>query len=364
VKKIFIFSCFILTISYCEAQLQISSGINWKSSAGIYVVLNNLNLQHDAASVPLDNIFRFSGNTNVSISGATLPFFSNVEVALNGNSKIILQRTISVSQTLTFQSGLLDLNNNNIDLGTTGIVNGESEASRIIGANGGYIQVITTLNTPSFVNPGNLGAVFTSEKNMGTTIIRRGHVSQSKTGLPNFSINRYYDIIPVNNSNLTASLQFKYFNAELNGLIESNLWLWKSDDLTRWFPSPSTNTRDSVANFVIGKGIPNFSRWTLSGAYFPQSLYGPCNDKIVLSVWPNPFTSDFNIGINANRDAVTVLHLYDINGKLITSRSLDLKAGSNLYNFSFPGLPATTYVIKISDRGCSTTVGKIIKLDN
>jgi hypothetical protein len=361
-KKIFIISFFTLATCCSKSQLQISAGINWKSSPGTYVVLDKMNLQHDATSASLDNVFKFTGNTNISISGATLPLFSNVQVALNGSSKIILQRTINVSQTITFQSGLLDLNNNNIDLGTTGTLNGESETSRLIASNGGFIQVMNTLNAPSSVNPGNLGAIITSVKNMGSTIIRRGHLSQSKSGLSNFSINRYYDISPANNSSLNATLQFNYFNAELGGMQETNLWLWKSNDLTNWFVSPSTDSRDSIVNYVSGKGIQNFSRWTLSGAYFPQSLYGPCNDKIVLKVWPNPFIIDFNIGINSDKNGTSFLHLYDISGKLVSTRSIALRSGSNLYSFSFPDLPIGSYVVKIADAGCSTTVGEIIKM--
>jgi hypothetical protein len=93
---------------------------------------------------------------------------------------------------------------------------------------------------------------------LGATIIRRGHVSQSKAGLFNFSIIVYYDINPANNSSLNATLQFKYFNAELNGIAESNLWLWKSDDFTNWFASSSTDVRDSASNYVTGKRIQAF----------------------------------------------------------------------------------------------------------
>src|SRR6266700_2559381 len=112
-KKIFTLSYFILAAFCSNAQLQLGSGINWKSSPGIYVVLDNMNLQHDATSALLDNVFKFTGNINTSINGATLPLFSNIEVALTGTSKIILQRSINISQNLSFQSGLLDLNNNN-----------------------------------------------------------------------------------------------------------------------------------------------------------------------------------------------------------------------------------------------------------
>src|SRR5205814_2545154 len=132
-KKIFILSSIVFVAFCSNAQLHISSGTNWKSESSTYVVLDSMSLQHDATSASLDNIFKFTGNTNVSISGNTLPLFTNVNVALAGTSKIILQRTIDISQNLNFQSGLLDLNNNNIDLGTGGSVIGESELTRILG---------------------------------------------------------------------------------------------------------------------------------------------------------------------------------------------------------------------------------------
>ncbi|MEO6356490.1 MAG: hypothetical protein ABIU77_19310, partial [Ferruginibacter sp.] len=152
-KKISIISCYLLAAFSSQSQLQIGPGTSWKSEAGTYVVLDNLDLQHDASSVPLDNVFKFTGNTNVAVSGASLPLFSNMQVALTGSSKIILQRTISVNQSIGFQSGFLDLNNNNIDLGTSGSVNGESELTGVTGTNGGYVQIINTLNAPASVNP-------------------------------------------------------------------------------------------------------------------------------------------------------------------------------------------------------------------
>ena len=57
------------------------------------------------------------------------------------------------------------------------LLQGEMERSHIIGATGGYVQIIMPLNAPAASNPGNLGATITSNKNLGSTIIRRGHVS-------------------------------------------------------------------------------------------------------------------------------------------------------------------------------------------
>jgi hypothetical protein len=267
-KKSFILCCSILTSFCSKAQLQLSPGINWKSSSGTYVVLDNIGLQHNAASAALDNVFKFTGNTNTFISGATLPLFTNVEVTLSGTSKIILQRAINISNNLSFQSGLLDLNSNNIDLGTIGSINGESETSRIIGANGGYIQITSTLNAPLSANPGNLGAILTSTQNLGSTIIRRGHQSQTNAGGGGSSILRYYDINPANNSGLNATFRFSYFDAELNSLDENGLVFWRSANNTTW-TNQGFSTRNTAANYADKTGIDAFSRWTLSGITNP-----------------------------------------------------------------------------------------------
>src|SRR5712671_605335 len=99
-KKLFTFLFYMLAAFCSNAQLQIGAGTSWKSEAGTYVVLDSMGLQHDVTSASLDNIFKFTGNTNTSISGTTLPFFTDVEVALTGTSKIILQRAINISGNL------------------------------------------------------------------------------------------------------------------------------------------------------------------------------------------------------------------------------------------------------------------------
>src|SRR5260221_6154092 len=104
-KKIFILFSFIFESFCSNAQLQIGAGTNWKSEAGTYVVLDSMSLQHDATSASLDNVFKFTGNKNASVSGTTQPLFTNLAIALTGSSKIVLQRAITLSGNLSFQSG-------------------------------------------------------------------------------------------------------------------------------------------------------------------------------------------------------------------------------------------------------------------
>src|SRR5688572_15111738 len=197
-KKIITLLYLIFACISINAQLQIAPGVSWKGEPGTYTVLNDLGLRHNASSTLFDNIFRFTGANDVSIDGATVPLFSIIEINKTGSAKIILQRSIEVRQSLSFLSGLLELNNYTIDLGTTGTLTGEGESSRIIGANGGYVQIVNTLNAPNTANSGNLGAIISSSQNLGSVTIKRGHRSQTNGSGGGNSILRYFDIEPAN----------------------------------------------------------------------------------------------------------------------------------------------------------------------
>ena len=276
-KKINLFRCFlavlcIVTATIVSAQnvLKITSGAVIKTTGGAVITLQDINLDNDGtiSQAPGDGVFRFSGTQNNTISGTSAPLFDVLEIAKTGSAKISLQRFINVGSAINFTSGLIDLNNNNLFLQPAALLNGESEISRIIGANGGYIEITNTLNVPSSANPGNLGAILSSSQNLGSTIIRRGHTAQINGFGIGSSIFRYYDILPANNTTLNATLRFQYFDAELNGFDENTVVLWKSTNNTTWTQQGFTS-RNTTSNYVEKTGIADFSRWTLSSVNNP-----------------------------------------------------------------------------------------------
>jgi hypothetical protein len=262
-------SCLIctvcLTVTSTQAQLKVQSGATISCTGGAVITLNNTDLNNDG-TISLSagqGTFVFNGNANNTISGTSAPLFDVLQIAKTGSAKITLQQGIQIGSGITFTSGLIDLNAQNILLQPTALLNGESETSHITGTTGGYVQITNTLNAPSSVNPGNLGAVITTAQNLGSTVIRRGHVSQTNGYGLGTSILRYYDIIPTNDASLNATLQLNYLDAELNGLDENSLVLWKSPDNTHW-SSMGFDTRNTTTNYVTKAGLTDFSRWTLS----------------------------------------------------------------------------------------------------
>src|SRR4030095_8404228 len=256
------------------AQLKISSGTQWVNSGNTNIVLSNTDLVNDGSFSGAGSV-KFTGNQNSAISGANQPGFNILEVAKTNNAKIILGRNIGISYSVNFISGLLDLNNNNILLDPGANLAGESENTRIIGANGGFVEITQNLNAPLAVNPGNLGAAVTSTANLGSVIIQRGHQVQTGTGL-NGSIQRYYVVTPQNNTGLNATLRLKYFDAELNGQNENILVAYQSNDNGANWTNLLQSNRNTNADYVERSGLSNLSLQTLGN----DITSGPVNGLV------------------------------------------------------------------------------------
>ncbi|QNA45272.1 T9SS type A sorting domain-containing protein [Lacibacter sediminis] len=246
-----------------SAQLKIEPGANWVVSGSPSIVLHDMNLVNDGAINSGTGTFKFTGIQNSTVSGSIIPGFYILEMAKINSAKILLNSNINVNHSINFAAGQLDMNGKNIFLASTAYLSNETELNRITGANGGYIQIIQNMSSPNMTNPGGLGAFITSSANLGSVTIRRGHTTQSGTGLTG-SINRYYSIVPTNNSNLNATLRLSYFDAELNTQNENNLVMFQSSDAgTNWI-NLSKTTDNTTSNFVEKTGIASIALQTLA----------------------------------------------------------------------------------------------------
>jgi hypothetical protein len=202
-----------------------------------------------------------ASSANSSISGSTPTVFNNIVVNKTGNN-VQVNQNISVKGNLSFTEGGIELKAGDIDFGTTGSLQNETEFNKAFGT-GGKLLATATLNAPNAVNPANLGATLTSTQNLGSTTIKRAHnVFASK----NTSIQRNYEINPTNNVNLNATLRLRYFDNELNGNAENTMMLFKSTDGGANFSAKSVTSRDATTNFLEATGVNDFSIWTAAPA--------------------------------------------------------------------------------------------------
>ena len=255
----------LLSFNTAFAQLTITSGTQLKTAGNIQLVFANTSLVNNGTCYNNSGRFVFSGNVANTISGSNSVQIQELEIAKTNGALLNLQQNIGVSGKIFFTSSNINLNDFTLDLGTTGFLESESESSRITSSGIGQVSATALLNAPLSANPGNLGALITSTQNLGTVLLKRGHQSQIIGNGIVSSILRYYEISPVNNTELNATLRFSYLEGELNTLPENSLVLWRNTNNQQWSNEMFT-ARDLGANWVEKNNIASFSRWTLSTA--------------------------------------------------------------------------------------------------
>ena len=262
-RYIILLLIFLCTTSILSAQLYITAGAEFHVTGSGQITLHNTSLQNHGVLNAPNATFIFSGTANSNINGTQPIQFYELQINKDATASLSVLKSFTVNHRIIFTSGLIHLNNLNIDLGTAGFLDGEHENSRITSNGTGQVISTALLNAPAGANPGNLGAIITSSQNLGNVIIRRGHISQENASGAGSSIRRFYDILPANNANLNATLRFRYLDNELNSIDENLLTMFRSEDNTTWIPQ-GFNTRSKFENWVEKTGINSFSRWTLS----------------------------------------------------------------------------------------------------
>ena len=186
--------------------------------------------------------------------------------------------------------GVWDLQGGTMDFGPAGASTllREERAGRVTG---GTLTATRNFGSPSQANPAGLGVVLSAAPDVGEITVTRGHTVQTAPN-GNVSIARYYDLsVAQNNSGLDATLRVGYADAELNGLAESELELFKSEDGGSTWTEEGADSRDDQFNTVTLSGIERFSRWTLGSQASPLPVElaqfdgTPTGDEAVTLRW-------------------------------------------------------------------------------
>lgn len=189
-------------------------------------------------------------------------------LVINNPANVVMGGDLSVSDFVFFDQGDLLLNGRVLNLGTTGTINNETEANHIKGNTGSVLASRTGTNFlgGTGLNVANLGAKITTSAAVTGITIRRGHTQ--RTDGTDKGIFRYYVITPSGTTtNLDATLDFSYFEEELDGIPESSLILFRWSG-TDW-ENKSFFNRDTVNNIITLNSIPQFSEWTAGNSSAP-----------------------------------------------------------------------------------------------
>ncbi len=279
----FLFACLMALQLTAQDMLTISNSVDIKGNASLVVKGSILGCSGTSGEISNDGTIILTGNwtNNASFSflnGTGEILFKGASASQNIDGTettgfydltidnihdIVLEQDMFVDNTLSLINGDLDLKNSVADLGTTGMISGESEATRIklgdVVNNTGTIQATRLINNVANYNPANLGVLISNNTNMGDITIIRGHQLQYGTGTfsGNTSIARFFEMRNPSNElidfevNAVNAISLNYWDAELNGQNEASLaqYQWVSESTESWWTPllGSINTSSNVS---------------------------------------------------------------------------------------------------------------------
>ena len=202
----------LLTISPLQLPAQsltVATGTVTKLQSGAYLQCTNANLKVEGKLLTESSSMVTMAGTG---GGVTRTIDGNGECQMHtlkiaGN--VATAKDLSIDGDLIFQSGTLDIRNNNLYI--KGQLVGETENSYLTATTG---EVITTLPVVMGQNSNLLGLNATPRENIQVEV-RRGHVPSQKGR--DVSVSRYYNFAPPVDLGL---LRFTYHSVEKNGVIE------------------------------------------------------------------------------------------------------------------------------------------------
>ncbi|TAE74634.1 MAG: PKD domain-containing protein [Bacteroidetes bacterium] len=211
----------------------------------------------------------FNSNGNFFYAGTTAQLvqtkFANFNnLTINNINGVKLQANVNLTGTLTIQSGKLDLNNFNVDLGTTGTIvedraNNHYITDNTTGINetnkGGYVRFSNRTTNGTLTQIAGTGIHLA---NAGTVTIDRHHYKATSFGTGG-TIKKVYHITgtPTN-----ATMRIEYAAAERATIVSnSNAKLFKYNGAT-WQLQGGTWT-NATPHYVELTNINSFSPWSV-----------------------------------------------------------------------------------------------------
>ncbi|MBN2667712.1 MAG: T9SS type A sorting domain-containing protein [Bacteroidales bacterium] len=239
------------------------------------IVLSNAHFENNSIFISDASTIKFIGNQNQFILGDSISSFYKIIVDKT-NSDLVLNQNISILNQLTMLNGDIDLQNDTIDLLSSGYIDGEAENHRIKVSDPmihtGIIKYTRVINNVADYDPANIGVSITTDNNLGEITVIRGHLKYYGIDYneDNLSIARYYIVPNINELDGTDNtLKFNFWNAELdaNQPIESNMILYQSiEENASSFWSDLSMTIDTVNNIITPQLNP-YSTYVYGDAY-------------------------------------------------------------------------------------------------
>lgn len=352
-KKNWIIASFMAGLSLQVASAQGSFIIGSQShvvcNGSPAIVLQNTGFDNDGHFEAGNSAVNFSG-APATVSGSTETTFFDLHLG----TTVALKSNIAAQGAVLFYGGMLLPDDQTLSLaGDGGNFYFENDNSRMAGSGKGYATIYTKLlaGAENSAGPGNIGLLVQQSEAEDYAEFRRGYAPQSTPA--GSSIARWYEVLPAYNQNLNAQLRFWYLDAELGGLDENELLVWRSNDGgNTWSPLP-LHARNTSENWVEIAGQDELARYTLAGPENIQPLAGSMSEKpamrpgFALEIFPNPVSETAQIRIQVAEPTRAFLRWQDASGKVVRNTPIMLSEGRNNFSEPVSELPAGVWFVSV-----------------
>ena len=355
----------LFTLPFCTYSVLVSAqagfviypGTQLVKSGNPSLVLNNMSFINNGTFTPANGTVKITGTSSPTINGTNATSF--YDLYAGSSAEVKLEQNITVQHELRM-AGMVNVQDRSVTMQTGALILDESETARLQAKAGttGHATLTTNINAPVVnYHPATLGVEFVNTPPLGITTITRYCTAFAGNGLNATVIQRYYNIQPVINIALNASVRFYYFDAELNGVDESTAVLWKSNDNGVSWLQIIPDSKDVNKNYLQKDHVDDFSLWTIgspSGALpiLLTSFNVSCNEKGAELVWTTAWEQDNDhYVIEKSIDGVQW-------GEITVISARNRPAG---YKFSDTEAGNAFYRLKQVDRDGTFTYSKILR---
>lgn len=347
-KRLFFLIILFRTGTASEAQMVIQPGAQFKTTLDAQLTFDNITVTNNDASSDFSlAIVTCKGGTNTLLNG-TGKWVIRKLVIDKKTGELDLGAAVQVTKQLQMVSGQLDLNGRTLTLSSGATLEGENETTRVRGTSG-VIQTTVPLNAPASSNPGKLGAVISSSQNLGMVTVKRWHNPASGES----KIQRFYQIMPTNNTGLNATVRFYYLNAELNGLPEAGVTIFTRSTAQNTWTKLGYTRKDASLNYME-KTVMNtlqqygFGSSTTLTPLTTNALQTPGSKKgLRMQLAPVPAIMTCIVTIHADGAFKSNLKVYGADGRLYQQKPAHIEAGRNQFVIDVSRLTSGTYYVQI-----------------
>ncbi|GAB3572372.1 M4 family metallopeptidase [Hymenobacter daeguensis] len=255
-----------------------------------------------------------------------------------------LAQGLTVGTALTAQRGMLKTQAATLVLAQGATISETADAyvSGLVRATG----LVSTAGTQDF---GGVGLSISQASNgIQVTVSRRTDQAIGRAPART-SIRRYYDVGFIPAIAVSGTVRVGYRDAELNGLAEASLQLYRAGSLAGPWTPVAASGQNTTLNYV--EGPANISgTWTLSTPAAILPVRSAAASSFAVQAMPVPFgATGFALALQTSRpQPAASVAVYDLTGRRLVQRTLAVPAGLSAVALPETGrLAAGVYLVRV-----------------